>query len=127
MKFIHAADIHLDSPLTGLSAYEDAPVEMLRMATHDAFTNLVTEAIDQQVDFMVIAGDLYDGTWKNHGTGIYFCKQMGRLQKAGIPVYVLYGNHDAESEMTKKLLLPDIRKNRSSAETDKNAYPPHHS
>jgi DNA repair exonuclease SbcCD nuclease subunit len=76
---------------------------------------------------MVIAGDLYDGTWKNHGTGIYFCKQMGRLQKAGIPVYVLYGNHDAESEMTKKLLLPDIRKNRSSAETDKNAYPPHHS
>lgn len=107
MKFIHAADIHLDSPLTGLSAYEDAPVAMLRMATREAFTNLVTEAIDQQVDFMVIAGDLYDGTWKDHTTGIYFCKQMGRLQKAGIPVYVLYGNHDAESEMTKKLLLPD--------------------
>src|ERR1035437_5860103 len=107
MKFIHAADIHLDSPLTGLSAYEDAPVELLRMATRDAFTNLVTEAIDQKVDFMVIAGDLYDGSWKDHSTGIYFCKQMGRLQKAEIPVYVLYGNHDAESEMTKKLLLPD--------------------
>ncbi len=107
MKFIHAADIHLDSPLTGLSAYADAPVNMLRTATRDAFTNLVTEAIDQPVDFMVIAGDLYDGTWKDHNTGIYFCKEMGRLKKAGIPVYLLFGNHDAESEMTKKLQLPD--------------------
>ena len=107
MKFIHAADIHLDSPLTGLSAYADAPVNMLRTATRDAFTKLVTEAIEQQVDFMVIAGDLYDGTWKDHNTGIYFCKEMGRLKKAGIPVYLLFGNHDAESEMTKKLQLPD--------------------
>lgn len=107
MKFIHAADIHLDSPLTGLSAYADAPVEMLRTATRDAFTNLITEAIEQQVNFMVIAGDLYDGTWKDHNTGIYFCKEMGRLKKAGIPVYLLFGNHDAESEMTKKLQLPD--------------------
>jgi len=107
VKFIHAADIHLDSPLTGLSAYPDAPVEMLRTATRDAFTNLVNEAIEQPVDFMVIAGDLYDGTWKDHNTGIYFCKEMGRLKKAGIPVYLLFGNHDAESEMTKKLQLPD--------------------
>ena len=107
MKFIHAADIHLDSPLTGLSAYPDAPVEMLRTATREAFTNLVTEAIDQLVDFMVIAGDLYDGPWKDHNTGIYFCKEMGRLKKAGILVYLLFGNHDAESEMTKKLQLPD--------------------
>jgi len=107
VKFIHAADIHLDSPLTGLSAYPDAPVEMLRTATRDAFTNLVNEAINQPVDFMLIAGDLYDGTWKYHNTGIYFCKEMGRLKKAGIPVYVLFGNHDAESEMTKKLQLPD--------------------
>ena len=107
MKFIHAADIHLDSPLTGLSAYPDAPVEMLRTATREAFSNLVNEAIDQSVDFMIIAGDLYDGTWKDHNTGIYFCKEMGRLNKAGIPVYLLFGNHDAESEMTKKLQLPE--------------------
>jgi len=107
VKFIHAADIHLDSPLTGLSAYPDAPVEMLRTATRDAFTKLVSEAVEQQVDFMVIAGDLYDGTWKDHNTGIYFCKEMGRLKRAGIPVYLLFGNHDAESEMTKKLQLPD--------------------
>jgi DNA repair exonuclease SbcCD nuclease subunit len=107
MRFVHTADIHLDSPLTGLSAYPDAPAELLRTATRDAFENLVDLAIDEAVDFMVIAGDLYDGSWKDFNTGIYFARQMGRLRKAGIPVYLLYGNHDAESEMTKKLLLPD--------------------
>lgn len=106
MKFIHAADIHLDSPLTGLAAYPDAPVEQLRTATRRAFSNLCSEAIRRDVDFMVIAGDLYDGTWKDFNTGIYFCKEMGRLDKAGIPVFVLYGNHDAESDMTKTLQLP---------------------
>lgn len=107
MKFIHAADIHLDSPLTGLSAYADAPTAMLRTATRAAFTNLVTTAIDESVDFIVIAGDLYDGNWKDHNTGLYFVNQMGRLRRAGISVYLLYGNHDAESEMTRKLVLPD--------------------
>lgn len=106
MRFIHTADIHLDSPLTGLSAYADAPVDMLRTATRDAFTNLVNLAIDENVDFMIIAGDLYDGNWKDHNTGLYFAKQMGRLRDADIPVYLLHGNHDAENEMTKRLLLP---------------------
>lgn len=107
MRFIHAADIHLDSPLTGLSAYADAPAELLRTATRDAFANLVTVAIEESVDFFVIAGDLYDGNWKDFNTGIFFSSQMGRLKVAGIPVYLLYGNHDAESEMTKTLSLPD--------------------
>lgn len=107
MKFIHAADIHLDSPLTGLTAYPDAPVEMLRTATRRAFTNLCDEAIALEVDFLVIAGDLYDGSWKDFSTGIFFCKEMGRLNKANIPVFVLYGNHDAASELTRTLHLPD--------------------
>jgi exonuclease SbcD len=107
MRFIHTADIHLDSPLRGLSAYEDAPTEMLRTATRDAFGNLIAEAISEQVDFMIIAGDLYDGSWKDFNTGIFFVHQMGRLKKAGIPVYLLFGNHDAESDMTKKLALPE--------------------
>lgn len=107
MQFIHAADIHLDSPLMGLSAYPNAPAEMLRKSTRDAFTNLVTEAIDAQVAFIIIAGDLYDGAWRDHHTGIFFCQEMGRLKKAGIRAYLLFGNHDAESEMTKRLQLPD--------------------
>ena len=106
MKFIHAADIHLDSPLTGLSAYGDAPVDLLRTSTRDAFSNLVSEAIDESVDFVVIAGDLYDGSWKDYNTGIFFSREMGRLDAVGIPVYLIYGNHDAESDTTKKLSLP---------------------
>ena len=106
MKFIHTADIHLDSPLTGLASYLNAPVDTLRTATRDAFAQLVTEAVDAAVDFMVIAGDLYDGNWRDFNTGHFFVGQMGRLQRAGIPVYLLYGNHDAESEMTRRLHLP---------------------
>ena len=106
MKFIHTADIHLDSPLSGLAAYKDAPADLLRTVTRDAFTRLVDAAIEEAVDFMVIAGDLYDGSWKDYNTGHFFCREMGRLNKAGIPVYLLFGNHDADSEMTKKLTLP---------------------
>ena len=106
MKFIHTADIHLDSPLSGLAAYKEAPADMLRTVTRDAFTRLVDVAIEESVDFMVIAGDLYDGNWKDYNTGHFFCREMGRLNKVGIPVYLLFGNHDADSEMTKKLTLP---------------------
>ncbi|MDB5875718.1 MAG: metallophosphoesterase [Ramlibacter sp.] len=106
-KFIHAADIHLDSPLRGLSAYENAPAEQLRNASRDALKELVGKAIEDKVAFMVIAGDLYDGDWRDYNTGIFFAGQMGRLAKAGIRAYVLHGNHDSESEMTKKLVLPD--------------------
>ncbi|MBC7502133.1 MAG: DNA repair exonuclease [Herminiimonas sp.] len=106
MRFIHAADIHLDSPLSGLSAYDDAPADALRTATRDAFTNLIDVAIEEAVDFIIIAGDLYDGNWKDFNTGFFFVREMGRLNLAGIPVYLLFGNHDAESEMTRKLILP---------------------
>jgi exonuclease SbcD len=106
-RFIHAADIHLDSPLKGLSAYENAPAEQLRNASRDAFKELVSTAISEKVSFMVIAGDLYDGDWRDYNTGIFFAGQMGRLDRERIPVFVLHGNHDAESEMTKKLVLPE--------------------
>jgi exonuclease SbcD len=87
MRFIHAADIHLDSPLRGLAAYQNAPVEALRNATREAFGNLINEAIELAVDFLVIAGDLYDGNWRDFNTGHFFVREMGRLHKAGIPVY----------------------------------------
>ncbi len=106
-KFLHAADIHLDSPLVGLAAYEGAPAERLRAATREAFVNVINLAIEEEVAFVVIAGDLYDGSWKDYNTGLYFSKQMGRLREKGIPVYLIDGNHDAESVMTRALKLPD--------------------
>ncbi len=106
MKFIHAADIHLDSPLCGLASYPNAPLQTLRSASREAFSRLIDAAIDEAVDFMVIAGDLYDGDWRDYNTGHFFVREMARLHQAGIPVYLLYGNHDAESEMTRRLTLP---------------------
>ena len=62
-KFLHAADIHLDSPLRGLAQYQGVPAEVVRTATRGALDNLVAKAIDEGVAFVVIAGDLYDGEW----------------------------------------------------------------
>lgn len=77
MKFIHSADLHRDSPLIGLSTYAGAPTERLRSATKDAFHNLVTHTIDEQIDGVVITGDVYDGNWKDFSTGLIFVRQMG--------------------------------------------------
>jgi DNA repair exonuclease SbcCD nuclease subunit len=109
-RFIHTADIHLDSPLRGLAGYEGPAVERIRTATRQAFDNLISEAVDQEVNFVVIAGDLYDGDWRDYQTGLFFARQMGRLAKANIPAFVLHGNHDAESQITKRLTLPDVVK-----------------
>jgi DNA repair exonuclease SbcCD nuclease subunit len=106
-RFLHAADIHLDSPLTGLGKFEEASVGRIQTATREALEGLVACALDEGVDFLVIAGDLYDGDWKDHRTGLFFVQQMGRLNEAGIPVFVLNGNHDAASQITKSLQLPD--------------------
>ena len=106
-RFIHAADPHLDSPLRGLEAHEGAPVALLRGATRKAFENLVNLAIDEAVDFVVIAGDLYDGDWKDYSTGLFFRGQMVRLEAKKIPVYLIAGNHDAASVISKKLTLPE--------------------
>src|SRR4051812_6040724 len=105
-RFIHTGDIHLDSPLKGLSGQQGAAAERIRTATRVAFDNLVTQAIEDEVDFVVIAGDLYDGDWRDYQTGLFFVKQMGRLAHADIPVFLLHGNHDAESQITRRLTLP---------------------
>ena len=107
MRFIHAADIHLDSPLRGLERYEGAPVEELRGATRKAFGRLVDLCLEERVDFLLIAGDVYDGDWQDYNTGLFFTKQMARLREAGIPVFLIRGNHDAESKITRQLRLPD--------------------
>ena len=106
-RFLHTADIHLDSPLKGLEVHEDAPVDEIRGATRRAFENLVEMAIEDEIDFILIAGDLYDGDWKDYHTGLFFVHQMGRLHKAGIEVFIVSGNHDAANQTTKTMPLPD--------------------
>jgi exonuclease SbcD len=106
LKFLHAADIHLDSPLRGLERYDGAPVEEIRGATRRAFENLVDLALAEEVAFLLLAGDLYDGDWKDYNTGLFFAAQMRRLDEASIPAFVISGNHDAASQISKVLRPP---------------------
>jgi DNA repair exonuclease SbcCD nuclease subunit len=107
LKFIHTADLHLDSPLRGLARYPGAPVDEIRGATRRAFENLVHLAATEAVDLVVIAGDVYDGDWRDYRTGLFFAAQMSRLREAGVPVLMVSGNHDARSIITRALRLPD--------------------
>jgi DNA repair exonuclease SbcCD nuclease subunit len=104
MKFLHAADIHLDSPMAGLQARAEPLPPELRDCTRQALAAMVDLAIAEDVAFVVIAGDLYDGDWKDFSTGLFFAAQMQRL---GRPCFLLRGNHDAQSQITRRLKLPD--------------------
>jgi DNA repair exonuclease SbcCD nuclease subunit len=107
VKFVHAADLHLDSPLRGLPAYEGAPVDEVRGATRRALENLVELCVEESAALLVIAGDLYDGDWKDYSTGLFFVQQMARLRDAGVHVAWVRGNHDASSKITRHLNPPE--------------------
>jgi DNA repair exonuclease SbcCD nuclease subunit len=106
-KYIHTADIHLDSPLCNLDYYEGLLVDEFRHATRQAFDNIVQLAMSEGVDFVLIAGDLYDGDWKDYNTGLYLISRMSQLDMAGIRVFIVAGNHDAASRITKTLRFPE--------------------
>jgi DNA repair exonuclease SbcCD nuclease subunit len=107
MKLIHAADLHLDSPLRGLSTRSRATLERVRTATRRAFANLVELCVAERAGLLLIAGDVYDGDWRDYSTGLFFAHQMARLRDAGVQVVMIRGNHDAASQITKNLRLPD--------------------
>lgn len=107
VKLLHAADLHVDSPLRGLSAYDGAPAEELRTASRRALENLVRLARDEGVGAVLLAGDIYDGDWPDFNTGLFFARQMSRLREAGIGVYLVKGNHDAASVISRDLRLPE--------------------
>lgn len=103
MKFLHAADVHLDSPLAGLARRHDVPDQVTRACTRRAFANVIDLAIAEDVAFVLIAGDLFDADWKDFSTGLFFNDQMRRLDR---PCIVIHGNHDAASEVSRRLTLP---------------------
>ena len=105
-RFLHAADLHLGSPFHGLSLRDEAVAKRFAEASRAAFTALVGRAIAEKVAFVVIAGDVYDGDWRDNTIGLYFNRELARLDRVGIPVFLLKGNHDAESVVTRSVTLP---------------------
>lgn len=107
MRFIHAADLHIDSPMRGLDTYDGAPVDLLRGATRRALIGLVDLALREKVDLVLLAGDIYDRELGDFRAALFFREQMIRLVGAGIRVFVVKGNHDAEGQISKR--LPDVQ------------------
>jgi DNA repair exonuclease SbcCD nuclease subunit len=118
MKFIHAADLHIDSPLLGLCCYEGAPAERLREATRRALEHLVELAVEEEVAFVILAGDLFDGKWRNMQTGLFTARQFRRLGDEQIRVFLVRGNHDAESTVRPAITWPDNVKEFSVRKVD---------
>src|SRR6187551_512227 len=107
MKLVHAADLHLDSALHGLSRYESAPADEIRGATRRAFGNLVSLCLDEKAALLVIAGDLFDGDWRDVSTGLFFANGLSKLCQAGVRVVWIRGNHDAVSQIRRSVRLPE--------------------
>ena len=106
-RFAHAADIHLDSPLRSLALRDADLAELIGNATRRAFVAIVDLCLDEQVDALLLAGDLHDGDQTSMKTARFLAEQIRRLHEAGIRVFVIRGNHDAMSRITKELTFPD--------------------
>ncbi len=104
---VHAADLHIDSPLRGLGRLEGAPVDDLRLATRRAFVRLIDTCLEEQAAMLVLAGDVFDGEWRDFNTGLFFVRELARLRDTGTQVVMVRGNHDAESVITRHIPLPE--------------------
>jgi DNA repair exonuclease SbcCD nuclease subunit len=105
--FVHAADLHIDSPLAGLRAKDGGVAASFARANRTAVEALVRETIDSGAKFLIISGDVFDGDWKDASTGLFFARQLGELHRAEIPAFLVRGNHDADSVMSRSLNLPE--------------------
>ena len=93
-SFIHASDLHLGSPIISLNRDNPELVHDLRTATFKAFENIIKLCLDKRVDFLVIAGDVYDGADRNLKAQIKFKEGLTTLHDAGIHSFIVHGNHD---------------------------------
>jgi DNA repair protein SbcD/Mre11 len=106
-RFVHAADLHLDSPLIGLAKKSEDCAARLDDASRRAFDNLVALAIEEECRLIVIAGDIFDGQWRDYRTGLFFADRMRQLSQAGIRVIIIAGNHDADNRFANRLEYSD--------------------
>lgn len=106
-RVVHAADLHIDSPLRGLERYEGAPVDVIRGASRRACERLIDLCLQEGADLLLLAGDLFDGEWRDYATGLFLGAQLSRLRESGTRVVLVRGNHDAATSISKRLRLPE--------------------
>lgn len=106
-RFVHTADVHLDSPLRSLALRDPELGELIGGATRRAFERIVELCLEERADALMIAGDLYDGDQTSMKTALFLAAQLRRLDEAGIRTFIVRGNHDAQSRITRELVLPD--------------------
>jgi len=106
-RFVHAADIHLDSPLRSLALRDPDLAALIGNATRRAFERIVDLCLHEAVDALILAGDLYDGDQTSMKTARFLAEQIRRLHGAGVRTFVIRGNHDALSKITKELAFPE--------------------
>lgn len=94
VTFIHAADLHLGAPMRGLRALSPEWAERVRAAIGEAYGRVVQAALDRAVDFVLIAGDMFDTACSSYADYRLFFRGLERLSEAGIPVFMVTGNHD---------------------------------
>lgn len=109
MRILHAADLHIDSQIRGISdaLADQADADLIAGATRTAFANLVDLAVDERVDAVLVAGDVFDGDWTADSTRRVFVAAATRLHDEGIPLLMVGGNHDATSELVRRMRLPE--------------------
>jgi DNA repair exonuclease SbcCD nuclease subunit len=107
LRFVHTADVHLDSPLATLALRDPTLAELIGGATRKAFVAVIDLCLAEQVDALIIAGDLYDGEQTSMKTARFLADQLRRLDEAGVKTFIIRGNHDAESRITRELTLPE--------------------
>ncbi|WP_062119308.1 metallophosphoesterase family protein [Aureimonas sp. AU40] len=105
-RFVHTADLHLDSPLRSLSLRDPDLAGLIGDASRRALSAIVDLCLEEQVDALVIAGDLYDGEQTSMKTARFLAREMERLHAGGVRVFKIRGNHDAMSRITAELVLP---------------------
>jgi len=106
-SFIHCADLHLDSPFEGLHAVSPTIANVLRDATFRSFENVIDIAIREKVDFLIIAGDVYDGADRSLRAQWRFHQALRHAVESGLQCFVAHGNHDPLSGWEAGLILPD--------------------
>ena len=106
-KFVHTADLHLDSPFKGISELDEALSQELADATFNAFEKIIELCIEEEVDFLLISGDVYDSQDKSLRAQLKFIDGLDRLSKEGIHTYVVHGNHDPSIGWASTLRIPE--------------------